>query len=256
MAGLDSQYEIIVVDDGSSDGTNTILKKMSGLKFIENPYNLGYGASLKKGIRVARGEWIIITDADGTYPLDKITELISYVPRYDMVVGARETKNDFALRKPAKWLLVQLAGWLAGRKIPDLNSGLRIFRKSIALEFFYLFPSGFSFTTTITLACLTHDYTIKYVDIPYYKRIGSSGIRPRHFFDFMGLIFKILLYFRPVRMLSPLALAALSIGLARLIRDIVVVGYIGSLSLIFIFASFLIFILAFMAEAIIKTRKI
>ena len=193
MAASGCAYEIIAINDGSGDRSGEILSGIGNIKLLENAYNLGYGASLKKGLKAAKGEWIIITDADGTYPIDKIPELVSQTAKYDMVVGNRQTDNDYFGRRPAKWMLKKIAGFVAGREIPDLNSGLRVFRRDMAMEFYSLYPSGFSFTSTITLAALSSDYTVKYVDIPYYKRVGQSGIRPVHFFAFINLIIKMFL---------------------------------------------------------------
>ncbi len=222
---------------------------------MQNAYNLGYGASLKKGLKTARGEWIIITDADGTYPIDKIPELIKHTPKYDMVVGSRQTDNDYFGRRPAKYILKKIAGFVVGRNIPDLNSGLRVFRRDVAMEFYSLYPSGFSFTSTITLACMSSDYTVKYVDIPYYKRVGSSGIKPFHFFAFINLIIKMFLYFKPLRMLSPIAGITLIIGIARTFRDVSAQGYIGSLAIMITFTAFFLFVVAFVTEVIIISKR-
>ncbi len=249
---LNINYEIIVIDDHSADKTPEILKTISNIKIITNPYNLGYGASLKKGIRESSGGWIMIIDADSTYPTDKIADLLKYAGEYDMVVGNRQHTKDYFGRKTAKWILKKMAGFLAGTKIPDLNSGMRVFRKSIALEFFHLFPARFSFTSTITLACYNNDYTIKYVSISYLERVGKSGIRSRHFFDFLALILKIFLYFKPLKMLSPLAFLFLIAGVGKGIRDIIVVSHIGTLASILILISVQIFLLALISEVVIK----
>jgi glycosyltransferase involved in cell wall biosynthesis len=255
MRGTDFSYEIIAIDDGSSDRSGEVLSQIIDIVFLENAYNLGYGASLKKGLRHAKGEWIIITDADGTYPIDKIPELIKHTPRYDMVVGSRQTDNDHFGRRPAKWILKKIASFVVGRNIPDLNSGMRVFRKDVAMEFYSLYPSGFSLTSTITLACMSSDYTVKYVDIPYYKRVGSSSINPFHFFAFINLIIKMFLYFKPLRMLSPIAGAILLIGIARIFRDINIQGYIGNLSIILTFTAFFLFVLAFITEVVIISKR-
>ena len=245
-------YELIVVNDGSTDRTGEILKTITGIKVISNPYNLGYGASLKRGIKASAGNWLMIIDADGTYPIAKIGELLSFAGEYDMVVGHRQHQSDHFGRRPAKWFLKKLASFLAGKTIPDLNSGMRVFRREIALQFFHLFPSGFSFTSTITLACFANEYTVKYVDIPYYKRVGQSGIRPRHFFDFTSLIIRLFIYFRPIKMLSPVALVFFASGFVKLVRDYAVDGRIGTLASLLIIFSIQLFILALVSETIIN----
>jgi len=194
-------YEIIAVNDGSTDRSLEILKRMSFEKIINNPYNLGYGASIKKALVAAEHEWILILDADGTYPIQDIPKLLLYTG-YDMVVGAR-TKNPHIplFRIPAKKILTALARFLTGKNIPDLNSGLRLFRKGIAMKFFNLFPQGFSFTTTLTIACLTNEYTVKFVPIRYFRRKGVSSVKPfRDFKNFCMLIIRLMTYFRPMRM--------------------------------------------------------
>jgi len=167
-------------------------------------------------------------------------------------VGKRRTDIDHFGRRPAKWILKKIASFVAGHQIPDLNSGMRIFRKSIALEFFHLFPSGFSFTSTITLACFANNYTVKYTDINYFKRKGKSGIKPRHFFDFIALIFKLFTYFKPLKALSPFIVITLILGILKLIKDIVVEGQIGTLAALLIIFSFQLFFMAIISEVIIK----
>lgn len=252
LSRLGVQYEIIAVNDDSSDRSLEILRSIPDIVLINNPYNLGYGASLKRGLRRAMGNWIMIIDSDGTYPIEKIPDLIQYVNEYDMVVGNRMSKKDAIGRRPAKWFLKKLASFLVAKNIPDLNSGMRFFRKDLAMEFYGLYPKGFSFTTTITLSFFVHDYTVKYVDIPYYKRIGSSSIRPWHFFDFMGLVLKLVLYYKPLKMLFiPISLI-LGLGVAKGIKDIVITGKIGNLSLILILFSFQMFVMTLILEIITK----
>ncbi|HNP75076.1 MAG TPA: glycosyltransferase family 2 protein [bacterium] len=251
--GLD--YEIIVVNDGSRDGTKASLAKVDSIKVLNNPYNIGYGASLKRGIKESSGAWVMIIDADSTYPIDKIPEFIRYAGEYDMVVGNRQHQRDHFGRKPAKWFLKKLASFLVGKTIPDLNSGMRIFRRSVADEFWHLFPSRFSFTSTITLACFSNDYFVKYVDIPYYKRVGKSGIKIRNFFDFISLIIRVIIYFKPLKMLSPVAAIFFIAGLVKLVKDFTINGYIGTLALLLILFAIQMFFMAVISEVIIKRQK-
>jgi len=162
--------EIIVIDDGSQDGTARIVESRVGVKLVQHDSNRGYGASLKTGIRHATNDLILIADADGTYPIESIPRLLDCIDQFDMVVGARLGQHVRIplMRRPAKWLLGKLARFLAQRDIPDLNSGLRIFRRELAERFYTLFPDGFSFTITITMAALTNGYRVKYVPVNYY----------------------------------------------------------------------------------------
>lgn len=221
------EYEIIVVDDGSADKTAD-LARGEGVKLIELPENQGYGAALKAGIRRSTYEIIVITDADGTYPAKFIPDLVGQLGMYDMVVGARTGSNVAAplVRMPAKWVLRKLASYLAGRNIPDLNSGLRVMRKSLIRRFIHLLPSGFSFTTTITLAALCSGSLVKYSPIDYHERIGKSKIRPTHAFDFTLLIIRTIVYFNPLKVFIPLGGLFFLGGMAKFIYDL----YLGNLS--------------------------
>ena len=171
-------WELIVVDDGSTDGT-AAQAEQHGVRLIRQGRNRGYGAALKTGIHAAQHGLIVITDADGTYPSDAIPAMLARADEFDMVVGARiGAKVAIPLiRKPAKWVLGRLASYLAEQEIPDLNSGLRVMKKSLVQKFEHLLPSGFSFTTTITLALLCSGCTVHYHAIEYHKRVGSSKIR-------------------------------------------------------------------------------
>jgi len=184
-------YEIIVVEDGSTDRTSDAVRK-NGVLLVKHEINRGYGASLKTGIKRARNEIILIIDADGTYSPREIPDLLRYAKRFDMVVGARIYNGFRQLdRRIGKWFLTMLADRLAHTHILDLNSGLRVFKKSMVQDIFDLLPSGFSFTTTMTLVYLKRGYSIKYVPISYRPRIGKSKIKSfKDFFKIFSLIIK------------------------------------------------------------------
>jgi glycosyltransferase involved in cell wall biosynthesis len=223
LAALDLgvQTEVLVVDDGSTDGTGERLEQLKGelsaLRVLRHDVNRGYGASLKTGFLDARTEVVVITDADGTYPEDRIAELIACVDDgADMAVGARTGKQVKIplLRRPAKAALRWLASYLGGVRIPDLNSGLRAIRRDVVLRYQGILPEGFSFTTTITLACLTNHHRVDYVSINYAARTGRSKIRPiRDTLGFTGLIIRTVLYFNPLKVFYPVA-AVIAVGLA------------------------------------------
>ncbi len=221
MDASDYTYELLIVDDGSQDRT-VELAKAEGATVIAQPENRGYGASLKTGIRRSSYDIIVITDADATYPSERIPDLIKALDGYDMVVGARTGENVAIplVRRPAKWVLGKIASYLAGRSIPDLNSGLRVMRKPLVKRFAHLLPSGFSFTTTITLAALCSGSLVKYIPIDYHARVGQSKIRPGHAFDFLLLIIRTIVYFNPLKIFLPAGAIFFLGGLAKFAYDI------------------------------------
>lgn len=220
--------EILVVNDGSSDGTEDALRRHDAefdqLRVIHHPRNLGYGAALKTGFANAANEVVVITDADGTYPEDRIVDLLERIDDgAEMVVGARRGEDVHIplVRRPAKAFLRMLASFLAGVRIPDLNSGLRAFRRDLVLRYRPILPQGFSFTTTITLASLTNHHRVDYVDINYAHRSGSSKIKPiRDTLGFLSLIVRTVLYFNPLKIFYPV-FAVLALGfVASFVYDV------------------------------------
>lgn len=221
MAATGWNFEIIVVDDGSSDGTGRAALA-EGVRVLRNRRNRGYGASILRGVAVARHDWILIIDADGTYPASAIPELLARARGHEMVVGARITGNRKIplARRPAKWFLTRLASYLARRRLPDLNSGLRLIRRDLIETYAYLMPSGFSFTTTITLAAACNEHEVAYVPIDYHARVGDSKIRPAHAFDFLLLVLRIIVFFNPLRVFVPIGAFMAAVGLAKLAYDL------------------------------------
>jgi glycosyltransferase involved in cell wall biosynthesis len=240
------EYEIIAIDDRSTDSSRKILESIEGIRTIYHRLNKGYSNSLKDGIKAAKYEHICITDADGTYPVHMIPKLMSYADRYDMVIGKRRLTRSGVpyLRRPAKFFLNWFASYIAGRSIPDLNSGLRIFTKTKAMQFWNLYPERFSFTSTITMAYMTNYYTVRYIPIPYYKRSGSSTIHPiNDTVGFISLLTRLAVYFRPLRVFVPasfsffllsLIVAILSLRLGRFLDTTVTILFITSVQLLFL----------------------
>lgn len=255
MSNIGKPYEIIVINDGSTDATGETVKSMRKIKLIIHEQNKGYGASLKDGIKESKGKWIIITDADGTYPVEDIAKLLEYTKNHDIVIGARTSKDVSIplMRRPAKWMLARLSNYITSTKIPDLNSGLRVFRKDLTYLFWNLFPDGFSFTTTLTVASLCSGYHVKYVPINYFKRKGKSSVHPiKDFIGFVKLLSKIALYFRPLKVFLPASLIILILGILRGIRDLYLTNSLGELSVIFILGSMQIFFFGMLADLVVN----
>lgn len=215
-------YELIVVDDGSTDGTAEKAAAVGGVRVLRRRRNRGYGAALKLGIANARYPWILITDADGTYPVEAIPKLLAGAEGSDMVVGARtgETVRIPLIRRPPKAFLRWLASYLAGQKLPDINSGLRLMRADLVRRYEHLLPSGFSFTTTITLAAAVNDHSVEYVPIDYHARLGNSKMRPRAAYDFTLLILRTIVFFNPLKVFIPLGALLFAIGLIKFAYDV------------------------------------
>ena len=218
------ETEVIFVDDGSRDATRQILEDRLDprMKLIFHPKNKGYGAALKSGIKTASSEVVAMTDADGSYPNEKIADFFHLLlaEKADMVVGARTgkvVKLGFLRRFP-KFVLRRLAEYLSESPIPDLNSGLRVVRKELLLKSSKFLPEGFSFTTTLTLFLLANDCKILYSPINYFKRTGKSKIKPfRDTMNFLQLIVRTVMFFKPLKVFLPLSLFFIFLSLLVLI---------------------------------------
>lgn len=250
------EYEIIAINDASTDKSKDILNRITGIQLINHSRNRGYGASLKTGIKSAKFEWIMIIDADGTYPTSSISELLNDVPEYDMVVGARKKYRPF-YGKPAKWFLNKLASYIAETKVIDINSGLRIFKKEMALNFWGLFPERFSFTSTLTMTCLTNEYLLKNIKIDYFKRQGKSKLKPiKSFKRFLGLVMKLTLYFRPLKIFVPLGLLLFLFGIIIFTYSAIFTDKIlDATTAIFVISGFQMLAIGMIADLIVKTNK-
>lgn len=222
--------ELLVVNDGSTDRTPALLaeleERFAELRVVHHKTNQGYGAALKTGFAAAQHEVCIITDADDTYPEDRVVDLIACIDDgAEMAVGSRTGANVNIplIRRPAKATLRLLASFLAGTPIPDLNSGLRAFRRELVLRYRAILPQGFSFTTTITLAALTNNHRVDYVEIDYASRSGESKIRPiKDTLGFTALIIRTVLYFNPLKVFYPIAFVLGLIMMAALYHDLFV----------------------------------
>jgi glycosyltransferase involved in cell wall biosynthesis len=259
-------FEILLVEDYSTDGTRQLLRELSNsnkfkkdnIRVIEHSYNKGYGSSLKTGINNAKCDFLVMLDGDGTYPPEFIPELLKYANKYDLVTGSRVGKKVKIplLRRPAKLILTQLAMLLTGIKIPDLNCGLRVIKKQNIKKFLHLLPERFSFTTTHLLACLTSDDHVKFVPIDYRERKSSSTIHPiKDFIRFINIIIRIVTYFRPFRMFSMFSSFLLMLAFFIWAYTFFVLGKIADITVIILISSSLqTFLFGLLADLVIKTR--
>jgi len=252
--GTDIKAEIIIVDDGSKDATAREARA-AGARVIQHKNNRGYGASLKTGILAASNDVIAITDADGTYPAKYLPAMFAELEHADMIVGSR-TGADVHIplsRRPAKWCLRVMANYVSNTKIPDLNSGLRIFRREVAVQYFAILSDQFSFTTTITLALLCDKYAVTYIPIDYRKRQGKSKIVPWDAGSFAILILRVAMLFRPLRVFFPVAVLCFVYGVAKATIDLTHDPNISA-SAILAFVSALIMVFTGMLGDAVATR--
>lgn len=226
---ITAEWEVIVVDDGSTDATADAVTRFgtSGVRLVRHEQSRGYGAALKSGMRQAQHRWILIIDADGTYPPRHIPQILERCAADRMVVGARVGPETHVpvLRRPAKWFLTRFASYLSSFEILDLNSGLRAFPRDLAERFSRILPDGFSFTSTITLAALSSRWDVSYIPIDYRKRGGVSKIRPvRDTIGFLSLIVRTVMYFDPLRVFLPLGLLFILASAVVAVTSILVTG--------------------------------
>jgi glycosyltransferase involved in cell wall biosynthesis len=198
--------EIIVVDDGSTDNTAQIAEEVD-VHVIRHSRNKGYGASLKTGIRAAHTDFVLTMDSDGQHKAEDIARLWAVTDHNDMIVGQRTALLHSQLwRMPGKWLLSIMANYLSRQRIPDLNSGFRLMRRDVVTKYMHLCPSGFSFSTTITMAFFNRGFNVAYVPIEVEKRIGKSTVSLSTGLETIILILRIAALFDPLRVFIPISI--------------------------------------------------
>lgn len=252
-------FEIIVVDDSSTDGSLERLREIPWIRLIAFRSNRGPGAARKIGTEAARGEIVLWSDVDMSYPNDLLPELVEALDGYDQVVGARTTEegtHKFA-RVPAKWFIRRLAEWLSNSEIPDLNSGFRAFRKDVADQFLHLLPNGFSHVTTLTMAFLANGYSVGYVDIPYGQRSGKSKFK--FVADtrlYLQQVTRMVMMWNPLRVFMPFATGLFLIGLGKVVFDLFDKNFrIGTNTLLVMVAAGMIFVVALLADLVVQVTR-
>ena len=214
--------ELIVLDDGSSDNTGS-LAAAAGARVIAHDHPRGYGAALRTGTQTSERDYVLFCDADGQHSAEDVARLISAVDGYDMVVGQRRYDSHVPMsRRPGKQLLRWFADYLAGQRIPDLNSGLRIVRRDVLTRYLHLMPEGFSFSTTSTFALMKTGRRIKYVPIKVAPRVGKSTVRQfRHGMQTLMLMLRLTVLFEPLKVFLTASGMMLGLSLLSLLIDLV-----------------------------------
>ncbi len=252
-------FEIIVVDDGSTDGSVDELPSLEGIRLIRFQRNRGVGLARKAGTSAARGRVVVWTDADLTYPNDEIPRLIKELEGADQVVGARTSEAGTVkpFRVPAKWFIRKLAAYLVETPIPDLNSGFRAFRRDVAMQFLYLLPPGFSCVSTMTMAFLANGYTVNYIPIDYAPRAGTSKF---HWWTdtkrYLVQVVRMILTFNPLRFFLPLSLTLTAIGVVKLVYDWSTKSFhLAANTLLILFAALQVFSIGLLADLVVRLNK-
>ncbi len=253
---LSLDAEIIVIDDGSTDNTVEVAASRSGVRVIEQPYNIGNGAAVKRGIHEARGQIILMMDGDGQHPPADIPRLLEGCKRYDMVVGERTSQSDSEWHRDlANWFYRALATYIVKRPVKDLTSGFRAVRASLAKRFVYLLPNGYSYPSTITIALFRSGHTVSYEPIISPARIGQSKVRLfRDGLNFILIILRIGTLFAPLRIFVPLATLFLTVGIGYGAYLLIFMRRFSNMAILLILSGIILFMLGLISEQIALLR--
>lgn len=255
LASIGCTPEIVVVDDGSTDGTY-LLAERAGAHVLRHPRNKGYGASLKTGIRHATHDTIVILDADGQHDPDDILKLLAYRHTAEMVVGARNgTAGSPLWRKPGKKIIGWLANQLTRRNIPDLNSGFRAIDRKLITKFLPIMPDGFSFSTTSTIALLHSGHEVVYVPIDIKSRKSKSTVTVKDGFNTILLIFRLVTLFAPFRICLPISFFVALLGVFYVVNGYITTGTASIRGILSLLASILFFLFGLLLDQVSAMRR-
>lgn len=250
------ESEIIVVNDGSTDSTGAVAKDAGAIVY-SHPYNMGNGAAIKSGLRIASGEILIFMDGDGQHDPENISKLVEGFPDFDMVVGARPKGHHASWRRAlGNWIYNRLASYVTKFRVQDLTSGFRAVKSEIARNFLYLLPNTYSYPTTLTLSLLRSGRSVKYVPVNTKKRkVGNSKISLfRDGVKFFLIITKICALYSPLRVFLPISFAMFCLGLGYYIYTFLAWGRFTNMSALLFTTSVLIFMMGLVSEQISQMR--
>ncbi|MHB8670659.1 MAG: glycosyltransferase family 2 protein [Acidimicrobiales bacterium] len=252
-------YEIIVVDDGSTDGSGEALRSLDGIRLVQFAHNRGSGSARRAGTRAAHGRYVVWTDVDMTYPNADIPRLVKEMEGHDQVVGARTSEQGTlkALRIPTKWFIRRLASYLTETSIPDLNSGLRVFRRDVALQFLHLLPAGFSCVTTMTMTFLSNGYSVKFVPIDYAPRAGHSKF---HWWTdtrrYLRQVLRMILMYNPLKVFLPVGLTLLGVGGGKLVWDLFDKHFrVATNTIVVLFTALVVVMVGMLSDLIVQLNR-
>lgn len=253
-------WKIVVVDDCSNDETYTVLSDFSDIiTVIRNDVNLGYGASIKRGILEAKSTWIATMDSDGQHRLDDLVRMAGMAcNNIDAVIGTREKNSHFPLsRRPGKWVLAKAADFICGRKIPDINCGLRLLRRDIMLHLFSLTADKFSFSTSTLICLLQLGCNVVYCPVTVDARIGKSAVKQfRDGLYTLMLILRLIILFKPLRVFLPVSLVFMAFGVINQIITFMFFAFkVTPASVVTTIAGLIIFFMSLLADQISGLRR-